>query len=159
MTPAIAFYDVVLSVHILAVVVAFGATFAYPVLDAVARRTSVAELATLHRFQTVLTRRVISPAMGVILLAGVYLTLDRWDFAEPWIGAAFAILIVLFGMVGGLLAPTERRCAQLAQRDADAGQQRSAEYDDQARLMARYGAIAAVLVIVAIFVMTTKPGA
>ena len=30
--PAVAFYEVVLALHIIAVVIAFGATFAYPVL-------------------------------------------------------------------------------------------------------------------------------
>lgn len=151
---AITAYDVVLSVHILAVVVAFGVTFTYPFLDAIARRNAT-ELVALHRFQVFLTRRLITPAMVVVLLAGLYLTIDRWDFGEPWISAAFAILIVLFGLVGAVLAPTERRLLALAERDAGAP---SGDYVRERRKLAAAGTLASLLVVVAIFVMTAKPG-
>ena len=38
MLVAVAFYEVVIALHILAVVLAFGATFAYPVIFAVAAK-------------------------------------------------------------------------------------------------------------------------
>ena len=151
---AIAFYDVVLFVHVLAVVIAFGVTFTYPFLDGLARRNAT-ELVALHRFQSFLTSRLITPAMVVVLLAGIYLTLDRWDFGEPWISGAFAILIVLFGLVGAVYAPTERRLLELAQRDAGTP---SEEYERTARKMAVFGSLGSLLVVVAIFVMVAKPG-
>jgi uncharacterized membrane protein len=156
---AIALYDVVLFVHILAVVVAFGVVFAYPLLDAHLRRAGPGDLAVLHRGQVLLTQRLITPAMVVVLVAGLYLALDRWDLGEPWIGATFAILIVLFGLVGAVFTPTEKRCAELAARDRDAGGGPSAEYEAQARKLAIFGAVATLLVVVAIFLMTVKPGA
>ena len=51
---AITFYDVVLTVHILAVVVAFGVVFAYPVIDAQVRRAGPGDLAALHRLHVAL---------------------------------------------------------------------------------------------------------
>ncbi len=156
---AILFYDVVLFVHILAVVLAFGVVFTYPLLDAHLRRTSPGDLVVLHRMQVLLTQRLITPAMVVVLLAGLYLTLDRWDFGEPWIGATFAILIVLFGLAGAVFTPTEKRCAELAARDRDAGGGPSAEYAAEARKLATFGGLATLLVVVAIFLMTVKPGA
>ena len=36
--PAVVFYEVVLAVHVMAVVVAFGVTFAFPIVFAVAAR-------------------------------------------------------------------------------------------------------------------------
>ncbi len=116
LTFAITFYDVVLTVHIIAVVVAFVVMFAYPVMDAQARRASPADVAALHRLQVALGRRVIMPAMTVVLLAGLYLTLDRWSFDEPWISATLAILFILFALGGAVFAPTDVRLAELAER-------------------------------------------
>ena len=155
---AISLYDVVLFVHILAVVVAFGVTFAYPILDAVARRSSGRELAALHRFQVALTRRLITPAMVVVLAAGLYLALDRWSLGDGWISATFAILIVLFGLVGAVLAPTERRLLALAERDAQGATGPAPEYEREARRYSIAGGLAWLLVVAAIFVMVTKPG-
>jgi uncharacterized membrane protein len=159
LVPAVTFYDVVLFVHILAVVLAFGVVFAYPLLDAHLRRSSPGDLIVLHRLQVVLTQRLITPAMVVVLLAGLYLALDRWSLGDPWISATFAILIVLFGLAGAVFTPTEKRCAELAERDRQAGRGPSAEYEGQARKLAIFGAIASVLIVAAIFLMTVKPGA
>ncbi len=156
---AVALYDVVLTVHILAVVIAFGVTFAYPLLDAHVRRTNAADLVVLHRLQVFLTRRVMTPAMVVVLAAGLYLALDRWSLGEPWIGATFAILIVLFGLAGAVFTPLEQRCLKLAERDLGDGGAQSPEYQRAARRLAMFGALAGLLVIAAIFLRTAKPGA
>ncbi|MDQ3722558.1 MAG: DUF2269 family protein [Actinomycetota bacterium] len=85
---AVRFYDVVLTVHILAVVAALGVVFAYPVLDAWFRRALPGNLAALHHLHLMLGRRVIVPAMIVVLLAGIYLAMrEPWSFADPWISA------------------------------------------------------------------------
>jgi len=151
---AVTFYDVVLTVHILAVVVAFGVMFAYPVMDAQVRRAGPADVAALHRLQVALGRRVIVPAMTVVLLAGLYLTFDRWSFDEPWIGATFVILFVLFGLGGAVFAPTDLRLAELAER----GETESAEYAREARKARLTGMLSLALVSVAIFLMVAKPG-
>jgi uncharacterized membrane protein len=156
---AITFYDLVLTVHILAVVVAFGVVFAYPVIDGYVRRAAPGSLATLHQLHVRLARRVITPAMTVVLLAGLYLATDRWSLGDPWISATFAILFVLFGLTGAVLTPFDRRLAQLAERDANAGGGPSAEYERERRRADLFGGFALLLVVVAIFLMTAKPGA
>lgn len=157
--PAILFYDVVLFVHILAVVLAFGVTFTYPLLDAHMRRTSPGDLVALHHMQVFLTRSLITPMMVVVLAAGLYLALDRWELGDGWISATLAILIVLFGLVGAVFTPLEKRLAQLAARDAQAAGVRSAEYEREAKKLAMFGSLAGLLILVAIFLMTVKPGA
>jgi uncharacterized membrane protein len=156
---AVMLYDVVLTVHVLAVVVAFGVVFAYPVVDGHFRRTSPRDLPTLHRLHVLLARRVVTPAMTVVLLAGLYLALDRWSLGDPWIGATFAILIVLFGLTGAVLTPADERLAQLAERDLSAGGSPSADYERERRRADAFGGVALLLVVVAIFLMTAKPGA
>lgn len=158
MLAEILFYDVVLAVHILAVVVAFGVTFAYPFMEMAARRGRIEDIAAMHRFQVVLTRFLIQPAMVVVLAAGFYLAQDRDLFEETYVTVPFVILIVLFGLVGAVFAPTERKLAELAQRDlAGGGGQLGDEYRGVLRRMQIAGPIAWLLIAAAIFLMTTKP--
>lgn len=159
MLTAIGLYDFVLTLHILAVVVAFGVVFAYPLIDAQIRRAGPGDLAALHRLHLALARKVITPAMVVVLLAGLYLALDRWSLGDGWISATFAILIVLFGLVGAVLTPTDKRLAELAERDARAGGGPSEDYLRASRTAALVGSLALALVVVAIFLMSAKPGA
>ena len=156
---AITFYDVVLTVHILAVVIAFGVVFAYPVIDAYIRRAAPSNLVVLHQLHVLLSRRLVQPAMTVVLLAGLYLATDRWSLGDPWISATFAILIVLFALTGAVLTPADVRLAELAGRDANAGGAPSADYEREQRKADRFGGLALLLVVVAIFLMTAKPGA
>ncbi len=72
LAPAASFRDAILAIHILAVVVAFGVTFAYPIFDAVGARMDRRAIPRFHRMQGVLSRRVIGPGLVVVLIAGVY---------------------------------------------------------------------------------------
>lgn len=160
LAPAVVLYDVVLFVHVLAVVLAFGVMFAYPLLDAHVRRTNPGDLVALHRFQVFLTSRLITPAMVVVLTAGLYLVIDGpYGFGDPWISATLTILIVVFGLSGAVLTPSERRLVELAQRDARSGGGPSADYERQARIYAIVGGLVGLLIVVAVFLMTVKPGA
>jgi uncharacterized membrane protein len=153
---AIAFYNVVLSLHIMAVVVAFGFSFAYPFVLSWARSRHPQAMPAVHDLSGRLFRYVTSPALVVVLLAGVYLASDADVWSETWVSVPLLILIVIGGIGGMVLAPGERTLAQLAQRD---GAQLSGEYDDAFRRVALAGWVVCALVLIAIFFMTAKPGA
>jgi uncharacterized membrane protein len=161
-TLAVRFYDIVVAVHVLAVVVAFGSTFAYPLMDVAARRGHLGDLPSMHRFQLFLLRALVTPGMVVVLAAGVYLASDAangYDFGTSWVSATFVILIVLFGLVGAVFTPAQRRLVALAERDLAAGDGRlSEEYEREARLMNVLGSVAGLLIAVAIYLMVVKPG-
>src|SRR6202044_3671949 len=63
MIVAITFYTFVLAVHIAAIVIAFGVTFAYPVMYAVGIRAEPRSMPGLHRIQDSVGKFVISPFM------------------------------------------------------------------------------------------------
>jgi uncharacterized membrane protein len=151
-------YDVIVAVHILGVVVAFGVTFAYPVLLSYARKQHAHTLPALHHAQGELGIKVMTPGMVVVLGTGIYLASDRdlWD--RPWVSIPMVILIVLFGLGGAFFAPKERELAALAERDLDGTAGLSAEYEALFRKVRAVGALAALLVVIAVFVMATKPG-
>jgi len=159
MLTAVVFYDLVLTIHILAVVVAFGVVFAYPVLDVHIKRAGPGDLPALHRLHLELGRKVISPAMVVVLLAGLYMALDRYSLSDPWISATFAILFALFALMGAVLTPLDKRLLQFAESDLKAGGGPSADYTRAERSAALFGSLALLLVVVAIFLMVAKPGA
>jgi uncharacterized membrane protein len=155
---AITFYSVVLSVHIMAVVVAFGFSFAYPVFMPWARRNHPQAMPVIHQMSDRLGKLMMSPALVVVLLAGVYLASDADAWSEVWVSVPLVILLIIGGLWGMFFAPNERRLAELARRDAGGGGELSAEYDDLFRRVALAGYAVCALVLIAIFFMTTKLG-
>jgi len=163
-TVAISLYEVSLWVHITAVVVGFGATFAESVAFPVAMKLDPRHLPYVHRLQLAINQRLATPALVVVLLTGVYQVIDgAWGFGDFWISASFLILIVLGGLIGGYFVPADRKLGAMVERElADAGPgavRLSDDYQRQARREGALGGLAGVLVVAAIFLMVTKPGA
>ncbi len=157
---AVSGYEVSLFLHITAVVVGLGATFAESVAFPVAMQLDARHLPYVHRLQLAINRWFATPALVVILATGIYQTADGdWDFGSFWISATFAIVIVLGGLLGGYLIPADRRLGAMVERELAAGGEPSAEYQRKARQSGMVGMVAGVLILVAIFLMTTKPGA
>jgi uncharacterized membrane protein len=157
---AITFYSVVLSVHIMAVVVAFGVSFAYPAFMPWARRAHPEAMPVIHELSGRLGRLVMSPAMVLVLLCGIYLASDADVWSEVWVTVPLVILIVIGGLGGMFFAPSERQLTALAERDlAGDGGQLSQEYDELFRRVAFAGYVTMALVLIAIFFMAAKPGA
>jgi hypothetical protein len=160
----VSLYSVVLFVHVAAAVAAFGVLFAYPILLAVARRGGPRDLAFYHRAQGAVGQWLITPAATVILLAGIYLAADGpFDFGEPFVGAGILIILVILGLSGAFFAPRERVLAEIAERDATGaapgeGGVPSPDYERQARAVRTAHYAMSALVVLAVFLMVTKPG-
>jgi uncharacterized membrane protein len=144
---AIRFYDVVVWVHVLAVVVAFGVVFAYPVLAGSLARAGA--LQAFHATETKLWSRVVTPAMVVVLIAGIYLASDADVWSEAWVSGSLVGLILLFA-IAGIATGWERRAAELA----PAG---GAAYEDVARRLRGAAGAAMGLVVIVLFLMIVKP--
>jgi hypothetical protein len=156
---AISFYDISVFVHVSAVVVGFGATFAEAIMFPVAMKVGKQHLPYVHRLQLAITQRLASPALLLIIITGIYQTADRWEFSDFWISATFLIAIILGGLNGAYFIASDRRLAPMVERDLAAAGDPSEEYQRQARRQGMFGALAGVLVLLAIFLMVTKPGA
>jgi uncharacterized membrane protein len=159
--PAVLFYDVVVFVHVTAIVLAFGVTFAYPVLGSFITRNHPRSVPALHEAQARVGKVLIAPAMVLAFAAGIYLASDRDLFGETWVVVPMVILIVLFGMGGAFFGPTEERAAQAAARDVEAAGDGpvtfSPQYEALAARIANGGKLATVLIVVAIYFMVAKP--
>jgi hypothetical protein len=148
---AVRFYDVVLWIHITAVVTAFGALFAYPVFLAVNARAPMTQRATLHRVQIEFSKRVTGPAIGVILLAGIYLATDARVWEEVWVIVPFILLFAIAGIGGTLLRRGEERLAGAAEAGDDAA------YASALGTVRTWMWVTLALIVVALFFMTAKP--
>jgi hypothetical protein len=154
---AILFYDVVVFVHVAAVVAAWGVTFVYPVVLPWLERTNPRAMPTAHEAQLLIGLRVIFPSAIVALLTGIYLAADADVFSESWVTVPLTVLIILIVSGPAFFVPRERELAALSRRDIDAGGALSSEYAAKARVVALGGALSSVLVLVALFFMIVKP--
>jgi len=155
---AVTAYEIGVFIHVLAVVVAFGATYAYPVFLTVAERTSPQSLPTVLRGMMKADRVLVTPGMVVILIAGLYLVADAGiSLGEPWISIGFLAIIVLFGLTHGYFAPRTREALALVERDLAAGGELSPEYHALSKRVGTVGQLAGLIVVVTIFFMVVKP--
>jgi uncharacterized membrane protein len=153
-------YEISVFVHVTAVMVGFGATFAESIMFPVAMKAGVRHLPYVHRLQLAINQRLATPAMVVVLLTGIYQTIDGdWGFGSFWISATFLIVIAVGGLLGAYFIPADRRLAVQAERELEASGEVSEDYLRQARREGAIGALTGILLIAAVFLMVTKPGA
>ena len=161
---AITGYEFSVFLHITAVVVGFGATFAEAVMFPVALKTSTRHLPYVHRLQLTINQRFAAPAMLVVLATGIYQVADAdyIDFSDFWISATFAIVLAIGAINGAYFIPTDRKLGAMVERELDAvggGEVAlSEEYQRAAKTEGLMGALTGALVVIAIFLMVDKPG-
>jgi len=154
-------YEIVLAVHIMAVVVAFGVTFAYPIMFAVAARADPRTLPTMHRVEYTIERRLINPGLLVVLLAGIFLASDGHHCSEFFVQWGLGAVVVIGGLVGSVMIPTAKRAEAAAARDIAAGDGEAMtlgeEYQGLVRRLSTVGTLLSLIVLVTIFMMVVKP--
>ncbi len=160
---AVAFYEIVLAIHIMAAVVAFGVTFAFPIMFAVAARHDPRGLPLLHRVEYTIERMLINPALLLVLIAGIYLASKGHFWSDFFVQWGLAVAIVIGALVGAVMIPTAKRAEQTAARDlaATAGGEvaLSEEYRTLTRRLSTVGSLLSLLVLVTIYFMVTHTGA
>jgi hypothetical protein len=160
---AVALWEVVLALHIVAVVIAFGATFAYPVLLGVVTKSDTRALPALYRALHAIGQRVIMPGLAAIVVFGIYLAshLHLWStFFVQW---GLGVAIVIGAVEGAYLGPREKRLVEVADGDlaaaGDGPVTASAEHDSLVRRIGAVGALVDLLVVLTIYFMVTHTGA
>jgi Predicted integral membrane protein (DUF2269) len=158
---AVSAYEIVMAVHIMAVVIAFGVTFAYPVMFAVAARRYPNSLPVLHRVEYMTERVLVNPALLVVLAAGIFLASDGHHWSEFFVQWGLATVIVIGAVVGAVMIPTAQRAEAAAERDlaaaGPAAPEQSAEYLALVRRLTVVGILLGVLVLMTILFMVIKP--
>jgi len=152
-------YKILLFLHILAVVLAFGPTFGYGLLFSVLPsfpRATPAVLAGIQRID----RYLVTPGMIVLLLAGIGLLSasdGAWDGGDAFVVVGFVAILALFGLQHGFFRPQTARAKALAERDLEKGEELSPEFQAVSQRLGQVGPLAGLIVVVAVFFMTYKP--
>jgi hypothetical protein len=164
---AVSNYDLSLFLHLTAVMVGFGATFAEAIMFPVAMKVGVRHLPYVHRLQLAINQYMAGPALAIVLATGLYQVIDQdaWGFDQAWISAALVIILVVGGLLGGYFIPADRKLGPMVEREIAAAGEReltladlSPEYQRQGRREGVIGTITGILLIVAVYLMVTKPG-
>ncbi len=155
------FYDVVKWLHITAVVVGLGATFAYGIFIAAAAKSEPRSMPGVIAGIQATDRMLIGPGVGLIILTGVYMTIDRWEFSDFFVGWGILAVIILGAMGGLVFTPNEAKASAAAKRDVEAATgddvEFSPEFNQVNGKLARAGMLAGLIIVLSVYVMTAKP--
>jgi hypothetical protein len=161
MSAAVTFYDVITWLHVSAVVVGFGGTFAYGVLLAAVARSSPRSMPGLLGAIQANDRSLVTIGGIVVLVTGIYLAADTWEFSDFFVGWGIIAVLVLLGLTHGYFIPNERRAQQAAERDIEAASTDQVEFGEEFgranRGLGMMGAVAGLIIVVTVYVMVAKP--
>jgi uncharacterized membrane protein len=160
---AVTSYEFSLFLHITAVVVGFGATFAESITFPVAMTMDKRYLPYVHRLQRTINQWFTGPALLLILVTGFYQVSDAdLELGDFWLSGSMAIVLILGALLGAYFIPEDRRLEAMAKRDiaasGDGEVQLSQEYLRRSRREGMVGGLTGLLIVVAIYLMVTKPG-
>jgi hypothetical protein len=166
---AASFYEVVLAVHIMAVVIAFGVTFAYPIMFAVAAKHGPRSLPLVHRIEYSIERMLVNPGLALVLIAGIYLASKGHYWSDFFVQWGLAAVVVIGALVGAVMIPTAKRAEIAAARDlaaieagapgSESSVEMSAEYRALVRRLSTVGTLLSLLVLATIAIMALHVGA
>ena len=163
---AVTNYELSVFIHVTAVVVGFGATFAESILFPVAMKMSARNLPYVHRLQLVINQFFALPALVIVAATGIYqMSEGNWDYGDFWVSGTLTIVVIIALLLLGFFIPTDRRLLPMIERTlADAGDRElqladlPPEYQRWGRLEGLVGSLTGILLIVAMYLMITKPG-
>jgi hypothetical protein len=159
---AITTYSVVLALHIMAVILAYGLPLTYPLALPYLRRHHPEAMPGVHDIQHRLNQWLTGPGTVLVLAFGAYLASESDAWSEPWVGVGLAIILLIGGLGGAVIVPASRRMADLSRADVEATPAGTAvtwgaDYDRLYRRYMRTEIVLGVAVLVAIFFMAAKP--
>jgi hypothetical protein len=111
--------------------------------------------------QNQVVKTLVAAGLVLIPATGIYLTADRWDFADFFVTWGIVAILLLAGLAFGFFKPNDERTKEAAERDIEAAGAGEVEFGDEfnrlSGLSAKLGSLAGVVVILTIYVMTAKP--
>lgn len=146
-------YSILKWVHVLMAITAFGANITYGLWLSRAAREPEHLPFTLRGIKS-LDDRIANPAYALLLITGLAMTyMGKIPLTTPWLltGLILYVILVVIALVG--YTPTLRR--QIAALDA--GGPKSPEYRKLEARSTQLGILLAVVVVIIVFMMVTKP--
>jgi uncharacterized membrane protein len=162
---AVRFYDLVVFLHVVAVVVAFGPTFAFGLIQATAERLHPRSLPFAFTIMKRISQGMVIPVAVLVGVTGIYQAIDGpFEFGtDQWMEIGLTLYLVMLGLALWVYRPSVMdRAIAAAQRSIDAaGPAGQVELSDEYRAITRVpnlmGPVLGLLVVVIIYLMVIKP--
>jgi uncharacterized membrane protein len=155
---AIAAYNVGKFFHIFAAIIAFGPTYAYPFMGAIAAKTDPRSIPTIHRIIAAIDRYLLNPGLIVLIIAGFYTVHEEHvKLSESWVSIGIVAVIAIGAMQGMFFTKWNREALALAENDLKSGDTLGPEYMALTKKIATLGQIAGLIIVFTVFVMVVKP--
>ncbi len=148
-------YNLVLVLHILAVIIGFGGMFIAGFYGNESRNLPADEGLVIAQATMKVSGQVPTVAVIAVPILGILLVLmsdDVWQFSQAWISLSFLLYIVLMGLATGLQVPTLRKLVALRAAGGNA-----TEVEALSKRAAVVGAIVNVLWVIILALMVFKP--
>jgi uncharacterized membrane protein len=142
-------YTVVVALHIIAVIAAYGLPLSAPLLVPYVRRHHPDALPGLHAAQVRLNDVITGPFTVLVLAAGIYLASDGHRWGDPFVSIGIGAIAIIAVVGGGVVVPALRRLAAL--------EPGSGEYDRHYRRYLASEAFLGAIVLLTVFAMAAKP--
>lgn len=160
LAPAVVFSQVVLAIHVVFVVAAFGIVVIWPLLVITAERIDPRLMPLMFRLRQLIGRTIINPGLLILVIAGVYLAADLHQWGQFYVQWGIGAVIVLGALEGSFAIRQSGALSKLAERDVAVtipGEPVwSAEYLAVRQRADQVNALMAVIVIVTVFVMVVQ---
>lgn len=140
-------YNVVLFIHILAVIVAFTPGFVWPFVSVKLKKEGKPVGPAIGDLASGNTAKVHGPALVIAGIFGfglVGMSDQAFEFSDPFISAAMLVWFILLGVTFGLMLPAEKKAAA-----GDEGAE---------KIISMAGGIMHLLLAVELYLMIFKPG-
>jgi uncharacterized membrane protein len=147
----VTFYNVVLWVHIVAFLVAFGPTYGYGLFMAAAAKAGPAAMIEAVKVMAKWDRIAITTGAIVLLVTGHYMAGEQWEFSDFFVNWGNVVILVLLGFTHAFFVPREKRVIAALEQGNEA------EAQALGQKIGMVGAFMGVLVILTIYVMSAKP--
>lgn len=159
-----ALYNVVLLLHILTVVVAFGSFMANAAYVRLARERGGAEGVAIAEASAAVTKKVAQGTFYAVPVFGILLVVvsdGSIGFEEPWISLSFVLYLAAAVLLAAVVIPAQRRSNQLAaesvaERSPEAGQGEMERLDKK---LAASSGVFNLLFLAILALMIFQPGA
>lgn len=162
---AVTFYELVGAVHVMAVVLAFGPTYAFPIIQMTAERAYPHALPFALRAIERVNRGMVIPIAVLVGITGIYQAIDGpYEFGrDQWMDIGLTLYLVSLALALWTYRPSVmERAVEAAERMAagaapGAPVALSDEYRAVMRLPNLVGMILGPLVLIIIYLMVIKP--
>ncbi|HET9123559.1 MAG TPA: hypothetical protein VFN65_01590 [Solirubrobacteraceae bacterium] len=158
---AVYLWQVVLAIHVVFVVAAFGLLLVHPFIVLAAERHDRRAVPAVLRARRLLGRSLVNPGLFMVVIAGVYLAAYEHQWSRFYVQWGIAAALVIGGLEGAVVIRQLGRLADLAERDIAASAPGaevtwSGEYLTARGRAEQVSALLGVIVVVTVFLMVVK---